>query len=805
MRRNSSTSSRQRHRSNISEKKVLRICTAKVSKPVTNGMRVAIITPAIHDPERLFGAERLFSGLVGAFQSKTQTDWIQVPVSEKRFEGILQGYLDCYDLDLSAYDLVVSTKNPTFAVQHPDHVCWLVHQVRVFYDRFDDEFGSLPDIARLEKTRFREVIKRLDTLAFQRVRKIFSIGHEPAMRLQQYNGFTAEVLYPPAFAQGHYCGSQEYFLLPGRLHRWKRVDLAIRAMEHLSSDIPLLIAGAGEDEEQFRQLASQDSRIHFLGFVGDAEMLKLYANALAVVFPTREEDFGYVAVEAMLSHKPVIVCRDSGEPARLAQDGRSGFVVDPDPVEIAKAMNVLAIDRDRAREMGEFAYQNAPSQSWDEVTQRLLDAGSAPRRGRTSFEAASAEPDTRVPILVADNQVLDPPVGGGRIRIYELYRHIAALGFEVSYVGAYDWPGPVYRDQMLAPHFRECVTPLTQPHFARNRRFEKATGGKTTIDATIPQLLKYSPRFQRMAAEHGRNAAAIIISHPWVYPYVPRRPDQKLIYDSHNCEYAVKKQILGDTVAGRELAEEVRSVEGKLCREADLVFVCSNDDAQQFVDLYGISRDKIVLVPNGVDVEGIQPASDEERSAARRQFDLPLDQPVLIFIGSGYAPNTEAAVFLVKEVAPRLPACAILIAGGVKDSYEASRGPLSPPNVIWLGTVEAARRLSLYQAADMALNPMFSGSGTNLKMLDYFAAGLPVVSTPAGARGLELKEDDCVVCSADQFVPSIEELIADPAMCRRLGQNARRLAVERYAWSLIAAHAAESIVSLLKGSLAHAS
>jgi len=225
----------------------------------------------------------------------------------------------------------------------------------------------------------------------------------------------------------------------------------------------------------------------------------------------------------MLSHKPVIVCRDSGEPARLVQNGRSGFVVDPDPVEIARAMNVLAADRDLAREMGEFAHQTAPSQSWDEVVQRLIDAGSPTRSDKVASAISSSERNL-VSILVADNQVLDPPVGGGRVRIYELYRHIAALGFEVSYIGAYDWPGPVYREQMLAPHFRQWVTPLTQPHFARNRGYERATGGKTTIDVTIPRLLKYSPRFQRMAEEHGRNAAAVIISHPWVYPYVPRRP-----------------------------------------------------------------------------------------------------------------------------------------------------------------------------------------------------------------------------------------------------------------------------------------
>jgi glycosyltransferase involved in cell wall biosynthesis len=767
-------------------------------------MKTAIITPAIHDPERLFGAERHFLGMVQAFKRSVDTDWIQVPISEARWETILQGYLDCYDLDLRGYDLVISTKAPTYLAQHPNHVCWLLHQIRVFYDRFDDEYGKLPAPALAARQRERQTIQRLDGLGLNRVRKIFTNGQETARRLKLYNGFDAEVLYPPVLAQGHYCGSQEYFLLPGRLHRWKRVDLAIRAMQCFASDVPLLIAGSGEDEHEFRKLAGQDPRIRFLGFVSDAEMLKLYANALAVIFAPKDEDFGYVAVEAMLSHKPVIVCKDSGEPARMVQNGRSGFVVDPDPVEIAGAMGIVAANRELAREMGEYAYRSAPSQSWDNVVQRLMDAATPPRTHWPSSAIPSPQRNF-ASLLVADNQVLDPPVGGGRVRIYELYRHLAMLDFDITYVGAYDWPGPAYRDQMLAPHFRECVTPLTQPHFAHDRGYQRATGGKTTIDVTIPKLLKYSPRFQRMAQEHGSNAEAIVISHPWVYPYVPRRPDQKLIYDAHNCEYTVKRQILNDTSAGRKLVEEVRALEGNLCREADLIFACSNDDAEQFVALYGTARDKIVLVPNGVDVDEIQPAGPEQQAWARQELGLPPDKMVLIFIGSGYGPNTEAAAFLVNEIAPRLSNCSVVIAGSVRDSYQASHGPRAPENVTWLGTIAAERRLAFYHAADIALNPMFSGSGTNLKMLDYFAAGLPVVSTPAGARGLELGPDDCVVCSAEQFVSRIEELINHPAACERLGANARKLAVARYSWSMIAADAAQAVRNLLQGALTHVS
>jgi len=771
-------------------------------------MKVAVVTPAIHNPDELFGAERLFVGLAKALQRKVKTEWIQVPINESTWEGVLQSYLDCFKLDLSGYDLVISTKNPTFVVQHPNHVCWLVHQIRVFYDRFDDEYSKLPKIALAERRSQRETIHQLDSLAFQKVRKIFSIGREPARRLKLYNGLNAEVLYPPVLAQGHYCGAQEYFLLPGRLHRWKRIDLALRAMQHLSSDIPLLIPGSGEDEDHLREVAGNDPRIRFLGFVTDSEMLDLYANALAVLFVPKDEDFGYVAIEAMLSHKPVIVCDDSGEPARLVQNGRSGLVVKPDPMEIAGAMALLAADRELARNMGEFGYQNAPSQNWDDVVQRLIEAGSAPVEDSVLVPIPSPaveEKSNPIPILVADNQVLDPPVGGGRVRIYELYRHIAALGFEVTYVGAYDWPGPAYRDQYLAPHFRECVTPLTQPHFAHDAIYRRATGGKTTIDVTIPRLMKYTPRFQRMAEEHGRDASLVVISHPWVYPAVPRRPDQKLIYDAHNCEYVVKKQILGDSLAGQKLVRDVRELEANLCREADRIFVCSQQDADQFVKIYGVSREKLVLVPNGVDADDLRPATPAQRTQARIELDLPPDKPVLVFVGSGYGPNTEAAAFLVKTVAPALADCTIMIAGSVQESYATSGGPSAPANVVWTGTVDRHLLRSVYHAADIALNPMFSGSGTNLKMLDYFAAGLPVVSTLAGARGLKLTAEDCVVCSSDQFVSKIGTLIESSATRCRIGANARKLAAERYAWPLIAANAADAMLDLLEEKLAHVS
>ena len=220
--------------------------------------------------------------------------------------------------------------------------------------------------------------------------------------------------------------------------------------------------------------------------------------------------------------------------------------------------------------------------------------------------------------------------------------------------------------------------------------------------------MKFTPQFQRMTAALGSHAELIVISHPWVYLQVRRRAAQKLIYDAHNCEAVVKRQILGDTATGRDLVKDVEELEGRLCREADLIFACSEDDAREFVRRYHIARNKIVLVPNGVDIRDIQPATPERKHfEARAAFRLPIDKPVLIFIGSGYAPNTEAAAFLVKTVAPALPQCTIVIAGSVRDAYAASGGPAAPENVSGPGIIDSAQRRSLYQAADIALNPMF--------------------------------------------------------------------------------------------------
>jgi glycosyltransferase involved in cell wall biosynthesis len=106
--------------------------------------------------------------------------------------------------------------------------------------------------------------------------------------------------------------------------------------------------------------------------VGDDDLVTLYADALAVVYPPFDEDFGYVTLEAFLSRKPVITCGDSGGPNEFIVDGVNGFSTDPTPEALAVAINALASDKARAARMGDAGFTSAAAVTWDGVIEKLV-------------------------------------------------------------------------------------------------------------------------------------------------------------------------------------------------------------------------------------------------------------------------------------------------------------------------------------------------------------------------------------------------------------------------------------------------
>jgi glycosyltransferase involved in cell wall biosynthesis len=320
------------------------------------------------------GAERFFRGLCDALNGAgCSAELVPILNDEAGFANIQETYLRYYDLDLSRFDGVISAKAPAYVVRHPNHVCYLMHTMRVFYDMFDFSFPT--PTAKLRRQR--QLVRAWDRAALTppRTRKVLAIGEEVADRLYSYSGLKAEVVRHPSPLQGLRPGAAfDYLFLPGRLHKWKRVHLAIEAMRFVNARIPLLISGTGEHEPELRALAAKEPRIRFLGRVSDEKLVELYAGALAVLFTPQREDLGLVTLEAFMSGKPVITCVDSGEPARLVVHGANGFVCPPDPAAIAARIDQLAADKALAARLGAQGRDSVADITWDGVVSALVAA-----------------------------------------------------------------------------------------------------------------------------------------------------------------------------------------------------------------------------------------------------------------------------------------------------------------------------------------------------------------------------------------------------------------------------------------------
>ena len=308
------------------------------------------------------------------------TELVSVPFKWYPKEEILPHAAAWRLLDLSEsngrpVDLVIASKFPTYFARHPNKVAWLIHQYRAAYELCGTEYS---DFAHTElDVGLRETLMRLDTEMLGECRGVYTNARNTAARLAKFNGLPAQPLYhPPQLAPRLVPGPYgNYVLSVGRIESVKRVDLIIKAMAHIDSDVRLVIAGDGSQRqhaEQTVERAGVADRITFLGSVGDDQLIGLYADTLAVVYPPFDEDFGYVTLEAFLARKPVVTCSDSGGPNEFVVDGVNGLVCAPKPEELASAVNRLASDRVRAAAMGDAGYEVARRITWDGVIEKLI-------------------------------------------------------------------------------------------------------------------------------------------------------------------------------------------------------------------------------------------------------------------------------------------------------------------------------------------------------------------------------------------------------------------------------------------------
>ena len=291
-----------------------------------------------------------------------------------------------------------------------------------------------------------------------------------------------------------------------------------------------------------------------------------------------------------------------------------------------------------------------------------------------------------------------PAQTGGTERCWNL---LSRLG-EIT-VYALDWNGAEHHERIGQLNYR--VIPADPEAVAQARKL--MASGIKTFDP-MPMLTRNNLKTFTAAIE-AYDPDLIILEHPWMLDLIGDRP---YILDAHNCETVNTGVHNGIHSLDFDL---VRNLERRAVQGAEHLIYCATDDLNNMRKAFPFDTPH-TLIPNGCELSDVVTTGEQLN---------------LIFIGSNYAPNVQAAKNLV-ALAHLLPEYQIQILGPCATAIHSDE-----PNVQLIGYVTDKQRDWYFQNAYAFVNLTEQGSGTHLKVARALSYGIPVITTPVGARGYD--------------------------------------------------------------------
>jgi len=503
------------------------------------------------------------------------------------------------------------------------------------------------------------------------------------------------------------------------------------------------------------------ANVSVLGRVDNAQRLELFAQVDFALNPMSSgAGTNLKALEYLAAGVPMLT---TGFGAR-GLDLRTGeHAVIADKVDFAVALRRLAGDgllRERLSVAGKAHV--VKRFSWDAIAERTTT------RLEAYLEAWRSP--ARKAVLVLNDFSAANPMGGGEVRINRIYSALARTCRVtlVCFAGA-----DQLRTLKLAPDYFEIQVPKTSAH----RREDERLAREWHVSAADIVNFLEGPRDRLLVTLVDallRVSDVAVLLHPYMAGLVPAGCPTPIVYESLNHETSLKRHVLAGHPRFQTLAEAAERAERLAIALSTLVVFCSDTDRQGLIGL-GARPDSMHLVPNGVELSA--------RAAVRGALEhvrIELGgRPLMVFVGSGHPPNQEAAAYILSTLAPALPDCVFALVGGVCGGFS---GAL-PPNVLALGVLDSGAKDVVVEMADLALNPMVSGSGSNLKLAEYFSKAIPVVTTRVGARGYAIRDGQhALICDLENFPARIRQVLGDPVCLRRLGEGGLRFAQAHLDW-----------------------
>ena len=365
-----------------------------------------------------------------------------------------------------------------------------------------------------------------------------------------------------------------------------------------------------------------------------------------------------------------------------------------------------------------------------------------------------------------------PPIRGGKIRPFNIIRHLGAYA-QVTVATLLRSDEERRAGEGLTQHCRQVIAEQVAPAAAAWRMVARLP---TPTPSSFGYF--YSPALAARIREELANGGydLVFVHCSSVAPYVSGHRGVAKVLDFGDMDsekwamYATERPF--PLSAGYWLESvKLRRVERNLAAQFDL---CTCTTAAELESLSALGTARMTgWFPNGVDTEFFHPASE------------PCDPDLVCFSGRmDYFPNQQAVERFCEGVLPlireRRPAARFVIVGA--EPPPSIRRLAERPGITVTGTVKDVR--PHVQRAAVSVAPLDVARGTQNKILESMAMGVPVVCTPLAARGVDAQPGLHLVTASGprETAAAVLGLLDDPARRKDLAAMARQRVLSHHSW-----------------------
>jgi glycosyltransferase involved in cell wall biosynthesis len=376
--------------------------------------------------------------------------------------------------------------------------------------------------------------------------------------------------------------------------------------------------------------------------------------------------------------------------------------------------------------------------------------------------------------LVLSPETPFPVMGGGALRTASLLHYLAPR-YDVDLL-VFRQPNAPDPHQALPPGLLRSIAVLDLPANGRDFASRAFRNASRVLRRVSPLVDRYAGFGPAVAAAFPRRTYDLgIVEHSWAAPYLEQIAPRcrRTVLDLHNIESVLHDRCARTETgplafAHRTFRDASRELERIWLPRYSQVLATSESDALLARDLAPAS--KIAVYPNALPPTSRPPHLDDE---------------ALVFSGNlEYHPNVTAVRFFREQVWPmlreRFPDLVWRLVG--RNPAAVRRYTQGDPRIEIVGPVDDA--VTELGRSRVAVVPLLSGSGTRLKILEAWAAGLPVVSTTLGAEGLPVTPDVTVLLAdgPENFAKAVTRLLTCTELRRSLGEAGRSLLDKEFTW-----------------------